>query len=428
MMPEYIERIDGSGLANELSPISDALKAQGKRLQMLMGDFVSAPTSNLKDEIDLNMETFMSLTASRKSERELKKKKETTAEAEMMASMEHALNASVDEAETSAMQQQQSIISAVPGNAVCADCSTPNPQCVSISLGVAVCVECSRVHRSLGINISKVATWTVDILDSPSMEVVRGIGNAMMNRTLEAGLEAGMKPGPRADAKKKETYIKAKYTEGVFLPTEKIGEELDKALLAAAASGDVAAVVTAIAMGAEPQTSLNMGQTALHEAAQNGHLLVARVLINDGRLDYKQVNWELKTPRQLATEANHHDLARMLDEAEVAAATAYAEKMLAHEAAAEVAAAAKQETKEEGTERLGFRARMGAFARAVTPTRWQNRRGSNENAAIPSRSGVAPRSTAGLRLPPGRSSGDPTKSTIDTNPNRWALEDMDDEL
>jgi hypothetical protein len=41
-------------------------------------------------------------------------------------------------------------------NAICADCDNPNPDWVSLNLGVLLCIECSAVHRSLGVHVSKV--------------------------------------------------------------------------------------------------------------------------------------------------------------------------------------------------------------------------------------------------------------------------------
>jgi Arf-GAP/coiled-coil/ANK repeat/PH domain-containing protein len=42
-------------------------------------------------------------------------------------------------------------------NTTCSDCGTPNPEWVSLNLGVLVCIECSGIHRSLGVHISKVS-------------------------------------------------------------------------------------------------------------------------------------------------------------------------------------------------------------------------------------------------------------------------------
>ena len=42
-------------------------------------------------------------------------------------------------------------------NGECADCGAPQPEWVSINLGVFLCIECSGIHRSLGTHISKVS-------------------------------------------------------------------------------------------------------------------------------------------------------------------------------------------------------------------------------------------------------------------------------
>lgn len=41
-------------------------------------------------------------------------------------------------------------------NPICADCSTRAPDWASLNLGVLLCIQCSGIHRSLGVHVSKV--------------------------------------------------------------------------------------------------------------------------------------------------------------------------------------------------------------------------------------------------------------------------------
>jgi len=43
----------------------------------------------------------------------------------------------------------------VPGNHACADCGAPDPDWASLNLGVLLCIQCSGVHRRLGVHVSK---------------------------------------------------------------------------------------------------------------------------------------------------------------------------------------------------------------------------------------------------------------------------------
>ena len=43
----------------------------------------------------------------------------------------------------------------VAGNGACADCGKADPDWASLNLGVLLCIECSGVHRRLGVHVSK---------------------------------------------------------------------------------------------------------------------------------------------------------------------------------------------------------------------------------------------------------------------------------
>ena len=44
----------------------------------------------------------------------------------------------------------------VSGNDICADCGSSDPDWASLNLCILLCIECSGVHRNLGVHISKV--------------------------------------------------------------------------------------------------------------------------------------------------------------------------------------------------------------------------------------------------------------------------------
>ena len=57
----------------------------------------------------------------------------------------------------------------IPGNSTCADCAAHDPEWACIDHGTTICIDCSGVHRSMGVNVSKVRSllldnWTEDII------------------------------------------------------------------------------------------------------------------------------------------------------------------------------------------------------------------------------------------------------------------------
>uniref|UniRef100_A0A3Q1JW31 Arf-GAP with coiled-coil, ANK repeat and PH domain-containing protein n=1 Tax=Anabas testudineus TaxID=64144 RepID=A0A3Q1JW31_ANATE len=110
-------------------------------------------------------------------------------------------------------------IQCLPGNEQCCDCGQADPRWASINLGILLCIECSGIHRSLGVHCSKVRSLTLDSWEPELLKLMCELGNSVINHIYEGSYkDQGLKkPLPSSSRQEKEAWIKAKYVEKKFL-------------------------------------------------------------------------------------------------------------------------------------------------------------------------------------------------------------------
>ncbi|VDK21150.1 unnamed protein product [Anisakis simplex] len=69
----------------------------------------------------------------------------------------------------------------IPGNDKCADCGADAPKWASINIGVLLCIECCGIHRSFGVQISKIRSLTMDSFELEQRKLMLSLGNRLVN-------------------------------------------------------------------------------------------------------------------------------------------------------------------------------------------------------------------------------------------------------
>uniref|UniRef100_A0A663E1B0 Arf-GAP domain-containing protein n=1 Tax=Aquila chrysaetos chrysaetos TaxID=223781 RepID=A0A663E1B0_AQUCH len=134
-------------------------------------------------------------------------------------SKEEALNMAFSKAQGGGKSSQEELTRAIikevrgmPGNRECCDCSAPDPTWLSINLGILICIECSGIHREMGVHLSRTQSLSLDKLATSELLLARNIGNSGFNNILEANLPSfSLKPTVHSDMAFQKNFIISKY-------------------------------------------------------------------------------------------------------------------------------------------------------------------------------------------------------------------------
>ncbi|KAJ2831443.1 hypothetical protein GGI24_001573, partial [Coemansia furcata] len=160
-----------------------------------------------------------------------------------------------------------------PGNDRCVDCGKRGPEWAVINLGILVCIDCSGIHRSLGVHVSKVRSIKLDNWEPELMQIMQRLGNHRVNRIYEAldpKSDEPKKPDQECPRDLKLPYLTQKYANRLYVQREP-SLDADAKLILAARTADMPLALEALAQGASVSAyDAKTGSTPLIEAVGMG--------------------------------------------------------------------------------------------------------------------------------------------------------------
>lgn len=209
----------------------------------------------------------------------------------------------------------------IPSNNLCCDCGgNSDVTWLAVNFGVIVCIECSGIHREMGVHITKIQSLTLDNIGTSQLLVSRTMSNERFNKIMEATSHRKLVPNSTMEERK--AYIRAKYSDRAYVQSYcSSARELYAELEAAVDNHSLEDLLQASAechlLGCEltdPLPNSEFQETSLHHAISQetgGSLHIVDFLVqNSSSLDRKTK--EGNTPLHYCVIQNQPEAMRLL--------------------------------------------------------------------------------------------------------------------
>ncbi|XP_024916272.1 arf-GAP with SH3 domain, ANK repeat and PH domain-containing protein 2 [Cynoglossus semilaevis] len=180
----------------------------------------------------------------------------------------------------------------MPGNNSCCDCGAPDPGWLSTNLGILTCIECSGIHREMGVHVSRIKSLSLDSLGTSDLLLARSVGNSGFNEILESNLlSPSLKPSQHSHMSERKGFILSKYQDVHFVRrSHSSPAALRIGLQEATKSCDIYSLIQLYAQRTDLSQALHThiqekGETALHLAVLLGDRTSLHIL------DFLAQNW-----------------------------------------------------------------------------------------------------------------------------------------
>ena len=123
--------------------------------------------------------------------------------------------------------KKRNLVTTLIENNICADCGAKNPTWLNINWLILLCMDCSGIHRSLGVQISKIKSLELDNIDIDYIELLFILKQSEINQILEEKIKEfdETKPNFNSSREEKEKFILNKYKNKKYMNLQQSNNE-----------------------------------------------------------------------------------------------------------------------------------------------------------------------------------------------------------